>query len=54
MKGRPTDDPKSLNTRVRLSAKDIERLYYCCEKTGKKKSEIIREGIYKVYRELTT
>nr|DAV43151.1 MAG TPA: hypothetical protein [Caudoviricetes sp.] len=51
-KGRPTDDPKILNTRVRLSEDDIAMLEYCCEKTGKKKSEIIREGIRKVYEEL--
>lgn len=50
--GRPTDDPKVLNTRVRLSEDDIAMLKYCCEKTGKKKSEIIREGIRKVYTEL--
>lgn len=52
MKGRPTDDPKTLNTRIRLSQIDIEKLKYCCDKTGKRKSEIIREGIDKVYTEL--
>ncbi len=52
MKGRPTDDPKNLNTRIRLSDKDTEKLEYCCKITGKKKSEIIREGIDKVYTEL--
>ncbi len=52
MKGRPTNDPKNLSTRIRLSENDIERLNYCSEKTGKKKSEIIREGIEKVYNEI--
>lgn len=52
MKGRPTDDPKNLNTRIRLSQTDINKLEYCCQETGKKKSEIIREGIDKVYTEL--
>ena len=52
MKGRPTDDPKVLNTRVRLSQNDINKLEYCCNQTGKKKSEIIREGIDKVYTEI--
>lgn len=52
MKGRPTDDPKNLNTRIRLSDNDIKKLEYCCKETGKKKSEIIREGIDKVYTEL--
>lgn len=52
MKGRPTNDPKTLNTRIRLSQVDTEKLEYCCKRTGKKKSEIIREGIDKVYIEL--
>ena len=52
MKGRPTEDPKVLNTRIRLSEKDLEKLEYCCKETGRKKSEIIREGIEKVYKEL--
>lgn len=50
--GRPTNDPKILNTRIRLSEKDVEKLNFCCKKTGKLKSEIIREGIDKVYTEL--
>lgn len=50
--GRPTDDPKTLSTRIRLSEKDIARLDFCCKKTGKPKSEIIRMGISKVYEEL--
>ena len=52
MKGRPTDDPKKLNTRIRLSQNDIDKLEYCCKQTGKKKSEIIREGIDKVYTDI--
>ena len=50
--GRPTDEPKNLNTRVRLSDDDVSMLEYCCKETGKKKSEIIRLGIRKVYEEL--
>lgn len=50
--GRPTDEPKNLNTRVRLSDEDVFMLEYCCKETGKKKSEIIRMGIKKVYEEL--
>lgn len=50
--GRPTDDPKTLNTRIRLSADDVERLNYCSNATGKTKSEIIRIGIEKVYNEI--
>lgn len=50
--GRPTDNPKTLNTRIRMSQDDIDKLEYCCKTTGKAKSEIIREGIDKVYKEL--
>ncbi|MDE5859752.1 MAG: ribbon-helix-helix domain-containing protein, partial [Oscillospiraceae bacterium] len=44
-KGRPTNDPKTLNTRIRLSKDDVKRLEYCAEKTGLTKAEIIRQGI---------
>lgn len=50
--GRPTDNPKNLSTRVRLSDEDISMLEFCCEVTGKKKAEIIRLGIRKVYEGL--
>lgn len=51
-KGRPTNDPKVLNTRIRLSEEDIQRLKYCAEATGLTKSEIIRQGIKEVYDKL--
>lgn len=51
-KGRPTDDPKTLSTRIRLSEEDIERLNFCVHVTGMKKSEIIRQGIKEVYDRL--
>ena len=50
--GRPTDDPKTLNTRIRLSGQDIARLEYCCKQTGLTKAEIIRRGIREVYEGL--
>ena len=50
--GRPTEDPKTLNTRIRLSEEDIKRLEYCAEKTGLTKAEIIRKGIKEVYEKL--
>ncbi len=50
--GRPTDNPKVLSTRVRLSDEDILMLEYCCIETGMKKSEIIRLGIRKIYEEI--
>lgn len=51
-KGRPTEDPKTLNTRIRLSEDDVKRLEFCVEKTGMTKSEIIRQGIKEVYERL--
>ena len=50
--GRPTDDPKRNQYRVRLSETDLEKLEFCTRTTGKTKAEIIREGIEKVYQEL--
>lgn len=50
--GRPTDDPKNLSTRVRLSQEDIEILDWCCKKLKLRKSEVLRLGIRKVYEEL--
>ena len=50
--GRPTDDPKTLNTRIRMSEEDVKRLEYCAEKTGLTKAEIIRQGIKEVYDKL--
>ena len=51
-KGRPTNDPKTLSTRIRFSEEDIRRLEYCTEKTGLTKAEIIRQGIKEVYEKL--
>ena len=50
--GRPTDNPKRYDTRIRMSDKDVEMLEYCCKVTGKTREDIIREGIRKVYQEL--
>ena len=50
--GRPTDNPKRHDTRVRMSDEDVELLEYCCKATGKTKAEVIREGIRKVYDEV--
>lgn len=50
--GRPTDDPKNLSTRIRLSQEDIEMLEYCCKELKISKSEVLRLGIRKVYEKL--
>ncbi len=51
-KGRPTNDPKTLNTRIRLSEEDVKRLEYCTKKTGLTKSEVIRRGIQEIYEQI--
>lgn len=47
--GRPTDNPKKHETRIRMTDEDLRILEYCSEKLGKTKSDIIRMGIREVY-----
>ena len=50
--GRPTESPKSYRESFRLSETDMEKVRFCVERTGKSKTDIIREGIEKIYLEL--
>lgn len=50
--GRPTENPKKHETRIRMSDEDVEILEYCVKKTGLTKAEIIRQGIREVYKTL--
>jgi len=47
--GRPTDDPKPHNTRIRMSDSDLEKLDYCAKVLGLTKADIIRQGIDHMY-----
>lgn len=49
--GRPTDDPKIHEKKIRFSDRDIEKLDYCCQVFGVSRAEIIRTGIDKMYDE---
>lgn len=51
--GRPTDDPKTERLEIRISRQDIEKLDFCCEKVKKRRAEIIRMGIQKIFEELS-
>jgi len=51
-KGRPTDNPKTLSTRIRLSEEDVRKLEFCAKETGLTKAEIIRQGIQEVYNKV--
>ena len=48
--GRPTDDPKNNQYKVRLSNGDIEKLDYCCKVLSLTKAEVIRQGIERMYQ----
>lgn len=50
--GRPTNDPKTYQMRIRLSEEEKKKLEYCCMKSGKSKSDVIRIGIDKVYNQI--
>lgn len=50
--GRPTDNPKIHETRIRMSNEDVEILEYCCKVTGRNRADIIREGIREVYNKI--
>ena len=50
--GRPTDAPKSHRESFRLSEEDMQKIYFCMEKTGMSKTDVIRSGIDKFYKEL--
>lgn len=46
----PSDNPKDLQYRLRMTKEDSEKLEYCCKATGKTKAEILREGLEMVYK----
>lgn len=50
--GRPTNDPKKHETRIRMTDEDVRLLEYCCKETGMTKSDVIRQGIREVYKQI--
>lgn len=50
--GRPTDEPKTLSTRIRLSENDINQLNFCAQQLGITKAEVIRLGIKTIFQTL--
>ena len=50
--GRPTNNPKIHQTRIRMSDVELQRLNYCSETLGISKTDVINKGVEKVYREL--
>lgn len=45
-------DNKDFMLRVRLDNRTLVRLDVCCEETGKTRSEIVRNGIDNIFRDL--
>ena len=50
--GRPTDNPRTEQYRIRLNSEELEKLNYCSKVSGESKAEILRLGIDKVYLEI--
>ncbi len=50
--GRPTDNPKRNQTKIRMTDDEVAKLNYCSEKLGLTKTAVINLGIDKVYAEL--
>lgn len=50
--GRPTDAPKTHETRIRMSDEDVKILKICCEKTGMTQADVIRAGIRAIYESI--
>lgn len=50
--GRPTDNPKTGQVKIRLDEDTENKLITCTKKLNLTKSDVIRKGINKVYDEL--
>ncbi len=48
----PSKNPKTHETRIRMSDSDVAKLEYCCKQTGMTKADVIRRGIDEVYMQL--
>lgn len=50
--GRPTNNPKTEEIKVRATKRDKEILKECCESLNKTQYEIVIDGINRVYAEI--
>lgn len=50
--GRPTNNPKVTEIKIRATKEDKEKLLYCCKNTGKTQYQIVMEGIDEVYKKI--
>ena len=49
--GRPTDDPKTIDVKVRITESINEKLIEYCKKVGITRAEAIRQGINLLFEE---
>lgn len=50
--GRPTEDPKTVQTRIRMTKGQADMLNACAEALNKTKTDVIVMGIEKVHAEI--
>lgn len=50
--GRPTEAPKTIVKRARMSEDDVRKLKACCEALDLSESDILRMGIHEIYQRL--
>ena len=51
--GRPiSDNPRQMRVETKMTVEELRKLDYCCEVSGKTRSEVIREGVDTVYAKL--
>lgn len=51
-KGRPTTNPKNIQTRIRMSEQEAKKLEFCAKEMNVTKTDIVILGIEKVYQEI--
>jgi len=50
--GRPTNNPKTEEIKIRATKKDKELLQECCNRLNQTQYEVVMNGIKKVYAEI--
>lgn len=48
----PLDKPKDVRVETRMTQENLGKLDFCCTETGKSRSEVIRDGIDRIYDEV--
>ena len=50
--GRPTKNPKNIQTRIRMTEEQAKKLEFCAKEKNITKTDVIILGIEKVYQEI--